>query len=591
MKLNYKRTVLVGFAFFLISAFWQAYDGTIALTLTNKFGMSQTWSGVIMALDNILALFMLPLFGTLSDKHNGKSGRRTPFIRFGTLVAAIALIALSFADNSQLKNLSDVSAINDPAALSSLYQAKADAKLKTPEGENYILSEVYSEDDFKKILTSSKIYILQDSNDSYHAVTPYSAEDMEALGITPGDTGSVSINLVGEARDLTLVYIEKNAYDALAINNKEYTSIQLDENAVSVKLADEFSPYTNYVVPARQSYAADKTAADPMPLIFFIVLLLVILIAMATFRSPAVALMPDVTMKPLRSKGNAIINLMGTAGGILVLVLGLVFGTSDVKNALMSYSFFYAVIAAVMLGALLVFLMKVKEKEWAAQMQSDSIRYGIEEEKVEEGEKRSLSKGELVSLILILASIALWYFGYNAVTSKYSVYAPNVLQKDYNTTMLIAQGFAIVAYLPAGMVASKIGRKKTILAGVLMLCAAFTAAAFMRAGSPTWLMNMMFALAGVAWATINVNSFPMVVEMCSGADVGKYTGFYYTASMAAQTVTPMLSGFLMDQMGMTVLFPYAAIFVALAFVTMSLVRHGDAKVIAKAGLEAFDNDD
>ena len=150
--------------------------------------------------------------------------------------------------------------------------------------------------------------------------------------------------------------------------------------------------------------------------------------------------------------------------------------------------------------------------------------------------------------------------------------------------MLIAQGFAIVAYLPAGMVASKIGRKKTILTGVIMLASAFGAAAFMRPGSPTIVMNVLFALAGVAWATINVNSFPMVVEMCSGSDVGKY-------SMAAQTVTPMLSGFLMDKMGMTVLFPYAAIFVALAFVTMLCVRHGDAKVIAKKGLDAFDTDD
>ena len=103
-------------------------------------------------------------------------------------------------------------------------------------------------------------------------------------------------------------------------------------------------------------------------------------------------------------------------------------------------------------------------------------------------------------------------------------------------------------------------------------------------------MNALFALAGVAWATINVNSFPMVVEMCTGADIGKYTGYYYTASMSAQIVTPMLSGFLMDQMGMTILFPYAAIFVALAFVTMFLVKHGDAKVEAKMGLEAFDND-
>ena len=113
----------------------------------------------------------------------------------------------------------------------------------------------------------------------------------------------------------------------------------------------------------------------------------------------------------------------------------------------------------------------------------------------------------------------------------------------------------------------------------------------MRAGSSVLLMNVLFALAGIGWATINVNSFPMVVEMCSGADIGKYTGFYYTASMSAQIVTPMLSGVLMDKMGMTILFPYAAIFAALAFVTMALVRHGDAKVVAKKGLEAFDTDD
>ena len=505
MKLNYKRTILVGFAFFLISAFWQAYDSTVSLLLTNKFGMSQTWSGVIMALDNILALFMLPLFGTLSDKHNGKSGRRTPFIRLGTIVAAVALVGLSFMDNMQLKNLSEVSVIDDPAALATVYDAQQDKQLMTPEGEHFVLSETLTKEQFSDIRTG-----------------------------TP--------------------------------------------------------EYSNYVVPARQAYAAQVTAAEPMPLIIFICLLLVVLIAMAIFRSPAVALMPDVTLKPLRSKANAVINLMGTAGGILVLVLGMVFGTSAVKNSLMSYTAFYGVIAAVMIGALAVFLTTVKEKEWAAQMQSDAIRYGIEEEVTDGSTKRGLNKSELTSLICILLSVALWYFGYNAVTSKYSVYAPNILQKDYNTTMLIAQGAAIVAYLPAGMIASKIGRKKTILAGVTLLTLAFGSAAFMRAGSPTWLMNIMFALAGIAWATINVNSFPMVVEMCSGADVGKYTGFYYTASMAAQTVTPMLSGYLMDNMGMTVLFPYAAVCVALAFVTMSLTRHGDAKIITKQGLEAFDND-
>ena len=514
MKLNYKRTILVGFAFFLISAFWQAYDATIALTLTNKFGMSQTWSGVVMALDNILALFLLPLFGTLSDKHKGKRGRRTPFIRFGTTIAAIALVALSFVDNMQLDLIKDISIVDDPAALEIIYDSQGDKTLQTPSGTSFVLSEKFSREEFAQIRSTD--------------------------------------------------------------DNKDVTN--QDENQ---------TPYTSYVVPARQAYAAQQTAQNPTPLILFIGVLLVLLVAMGTFRSPAVALMPDVTLKPLRSKANAIINLMGHAGGIIVLVLGMgfVFGISSTKNAMMSYTPYYTTIAAVMVGALIIFLTTVKEPQWVAQMQSDAIRYGIEETTQEEavtGEKRKLSRSEKFSLICILLSVALWYFGYNAVTSKYSVYAPNVLLMGYSETMLIAQACAIVAYLPAGMVASKIGRKKTILAGIVMLTAAFTVASFMRAGSPSWLMYIMFAMAGIAWATINVNSFPMVVEMCSGSDVGKYTGFYYTASMAAQTATPMISGFLMDQVGMTALFPYAAVFVALAFITMSLTRHGDARVVEQA---------
>ena len=512
MKLNTKRTILVGFAFFLISAFWQAYDATIPVILNNKFGMSQTWSGVIMALDNVLAVFMLPLFGTLSDKCMGnRFGKRTPFITIGTIIAAIALVGLSFVDAAQRKNISDVAKIDDPAALSVIYDTQAEKELMTPDGEKFVLEDVMSKVEFTSITSTNE------------------------NGTNPD--------------------------------------------------------YTNYVATARQAYAAQATKADPVPLVLFVVLLLVILVAMATFRSPAVALMPDVTVKPLRSKANAIINLMGTAGGILVLVLGMVFATSAVKNQMMNYTVYYCVIAGIMLTALAVFLLTVREKEWSRQMREDSVKYGIEEEQEQTGEKRGLSKGEKRSLLLILASIALWYFGYNAVTSKYSVYAGNILNMDYNTTLLLAQAAAIVAYLPAGMVASKIGRKKTIIGGVVMLTVAFALAGTMRSGSSVLVMNILFAMAGIGWATINVNSFPMVVEMCSGADIGKYTGFYYTASMSAQIVTPMLSGLLMDGFGMTVLFPYAAIFVALAFVTMIFVTHGDAKVVSKKGLDAFDLDD
>jgi len=304
-----------------------------------------------------------------------------------------------------------------------------------------------------------------------------------------------------------------------------------------------------------------------------------------------VALMPDVTMKPLRSKGNAIINLMGSAGGIIVLGLGMVFATGAAKNALMSYRGFFAIVAGLMLISLGVFVLTVREKKWAKEMREESARYGIieEDENPEKG-SRKLGSGEKRSLIFILLSIVLWFMGYNAVTSKYSVYAGKVLSRDFNMTLIIAQAAAIISYLPVGMIASRVGRKKTILAGVVMLAVAFGTASFLRAGSNALLMNAMFALAGIAWATINVNSFPMVVEMCRGGDIGRYTGYYYTASMAAQTVTPYFSGMLMDKMGMTVLFPYATVFVALAFVTMLFVRHGDSKPEARKGLEALDND-
>ena len=522
MKLNYKRTVLVGFAFFLICAFWQVYDVTIAMTLTSKFGLSQTASGVVMALDNILALFMLPLFGGISDRCKSKSGRRTPFVRTGTVLAVAFMMLLSLADNAQLKNIEAYSKVNDPATMELIYDEQADALLKTPEGVEFRLADLYTREEFAQLTTSSTT-------------------------------------------------TEKNSFG----------------REVEVNL------YTRHVVPARQACAAAVTHENPLTVVIFLGVLLMLLISMATFRTPAVALMPDVTLKPLRSKANAVINLMGNAGGIIVLALGSVLAISKVSNAYMSYTKVYAIVGGIMLTALAIFLLTVKEPKWVAEMQAESIRLGLDkaEEPSDTGAGKKLSKGEFRSLVFLLASIVLWFFGYNAVTSKYTVYAQNVLDKDATTTLLLANVAAIISYLPVGMVASKLGRKKTILSGVAMLFTAFLGGCFMTASSPSWRLTAMFILAGVAWATINVNSFPMVVEMCSGADVGKYTGYYYTASMAAQSLTPTISGIFMDKIAMTSLFPYAAIFVGLAFFTMLMVKHGDSKVTAKKGLEALDIDD
>lgn len=426
MKLNYKKVIFTGFAFFLICAFWQAYDNVIPLILTNKFGMNQTWSGVIMALDNLFALFLLPLFGALSDKTNTKFGRRTPYIFIGTICAVLVFIFLPLIDTLWL----------------------------------------------------------------------------------------------------------------------------------------------------------------------FIFALLLVLLSMSIFRSPAVALMPDVTCKPYRSKANAVINLMGTAGGMIVLVFGTIFKTSEEHKT----DFFPYILATagLMLLGLIVFLLTVREKKWAAEMIEDAEKYFPDKEEEErETVGGKLTKSQVVSLVLILASVALWYMGYNAVTSKYSLYATNVLGHDYNLTMMIAQGAAIVAYIPVGLVASKMGRKKTVLIGVALLFTAFLTAAFMRKGSSPIIMYTLFALAGIGWATINVNSFPMVVELAKSSDTGRYTGFYYTASMAAQTLTPVLSGVIMDAAGnMLPLFFYAAAMVGGSFLTMLFVRHGDSKPEKLQNkIEAFaDND-
>ena len=534
MKLNYKRTILVGFAFFLICLFWQAYDNTIPLILTNKFGMSQTWSGVIMALDNILALFLLPVFGALSDRVKTKSGRRTPFIMIGTILAAVLFVGLSITDAKQLTRVESVSPQQYESSLAVIYDADPVISVPEAEKDGLKLGEA-----IRRVFSENKKQRLQElkTRDEFLAIKMYKTDDSVA----------------------------------------ETTTVTDD--------------YTNYVVPARNAYAWQQTVKSPVTLIFFVVLLLGVLVSMGIFRSPAVALMPDVTPKPLRSKGNAIINLMGSFGGITVLVLGMIFKTGNAKNALMNYIPFFCTVAGIMVIALVIFRLTVKEPAWALDAQRIDEENERELAKAagtapEPAEKTGkLSRAERMSLIFILLSVALWYMGYNAVTSKYSVYASSVLAKDYNLTLIIAQAAAIVSYIPIGIISTKLGRKKTILAGVVMLAVAFGAAGFMRADSPTWLMNILFALAGIAWATINVNSFPMVVELASSGNVGKYTGYYYTASMAAQVVTPILSGIFLD-IRFTTLFPYATIFVALAFVTMLFVRHGDAKPqVAKDKME------
>lgn len=468
MKLNIKRTIYVGLAFFSICMFWQVYDTVIAKMLINTFGLNQFWSGVIMALDNILALVLLPLFGALSDRTKTKYGKRTPYIAIGTLVAAVLLTGVAVIDSMQ------------------------QSAMHLPD-------------------------IIRTENCS------------------------------------------------ISFQNICYTSFE-EASSVRSALAWQFSQQNIFY------------------LLVFVGVLLLVLVAMATYRTPAVSLMPDVTIKPLRSKGNAIINLMGAAGGIVALGYLTVLA-KDYQSYVLAFSF----TGILMIICLIIFLLKVKEPLFVQQMQEETKRLHLEEENIEPKKNEKMPKAMKKSMIFLLLSVVLWFMAYNAATSKFSVYAQNVLNMGFTLPLMVAQAAAIISYIPIGIIASKFGRKITILVGVILLFIAFLLGCFVTEKT-TFLMYITMSVAGIAWATINVNSYPMVVEMASNQNIGVFTGYYYTASMAAQIITPMLSGFFMDQFGsMRCLFPYCCFFSIIAFITMLFVKHGDSKPNVNKTIEIYDD--
>ena len=449
MKLNVGQTIRVGFAFLSICAFWQMYNGIVPLILSKTFHLNETITGVIMAADNVLALFLLPLFGGLSDKCKSKMGRRKPFILFGTIAAIGLMLLLPLVDNSYFENPS-----------------------------------------------------------------------------------------IGKE-------------------------------------------------------------------IFFIAILGALLVAMGTYRSPAVALMPDLTPKPLRSQGNAIINLMGAVGGVLYLGISAVLYNSKRVAGLehVDYFLLFAIVAGIMIVAMLIVMITVNEVKIGKEVKAIEDQHPEWDLTVDDGSgNATLPKDVKKSLIFLLLSVALWFIAYNALETWFTTFASvewGMALGDANLYLTIATVGAIACYIPSGFLAGKIGRKKTILIGIIDMVICFIAAfIFTLSFSGTFetgdkiFFYILLALVGAGWGFINVNSLPMVIEMCKGSDVGKFTGYYYTFSMAAQIVTPILCGALLRYVSYKIFFPYALVFMGLAFITMLFVKHGDNKNIeVKKGLEAFEDMD
>ncbi|MBU1143988.1 MAG: MFS transporter [Firmicutes bacterium] len=532
MKLDYKKTFYVGLAFFIITIFWQTYDSIITKILIDKFGLNQTWSGVVMALDNVLALFMLPLFGAISDRTNHKLGRRTPYVIIGTVVAAFAFIGLSFVDNLQTNRIEDTTII-----------------------QRYELI-VDSPDEVKELEVFWKGLTLE----------------MRLERVT-----ALADSEITQAR-----------FDSWESNVYEPMNEILANNTASTLTGIDQSYLDGYYHTYLSDLAWMVTVANPFNFVVFVGILLIALIAMSIFRSPAVSLMPDVTMKPLRSKANAIINLMGAAAGVTSLVLLTVFGLGG--RSYVNYTMAFISVGIIMLLVLVFFLWKVKEPKLVAERVALDIQHGLSEDDDDVHDMNDLPKDKKLSLYLILISVFLWFMGYNAVMTKVSDYAPKILQlPSFTLPLLVANVTAIIAFIPIGILSTKFGRRKTILAGIVLLTLCFGSVFFLTKDTG-WLMFIIFGLTGIGWATINVNSYPMVVELAKGSNVGKYTGYYYSFSMAAQILTPILSGFLMDSIHQKALFPYATFFVATAFITMFFTKHGDSKAEKKTILESFDVD-
>lgn len=413
MKLNHKRTMLVGLAFLSICAFWQFYDNEIPKILKNTFGMGETLTGFIMALDNILALFLLPFFGSLSDKVNTRFGKRMPFILAGTAFSCVLLIILA-----------------------------------------------------------------------------------------------------GES-------------------------------------------------------------SQPALLVPFIIVLLLLLIAMGTYRSPAVSLMPELTPAPLRSKANAIINLMGTVGGVYTLLMIKLFVHTPTDGSLTNYMPMALSIVAIMVVSVGILFITVPENKCMKEVEDEDMQ-DAEEAEAKATAGRKMPADVKRSMIFLLLSVFFWFCAYNAVTTAFSRYVEQVWglhNGEYADCLMVGTIAAVLAYLPIGSLSQKIGRKKMVFAGIVLMAVSYGLAVF--AVQYAFWVNILFAFVGIGWASINVNSYPMVVEMSHAGDIGKFTGLYYTFSMAAQVFTPIASGFLLEHVSYQTLFPYSTFFMIVAACTMTMVKHGD----------------
>lgn len=651
LRLDYAQTFKVGFAFAIIMIFWTAYDFVVPLLLEHAYGLSNTVRGLIMGLDNLLSLFMLPLFGKISDNAKGKLvrkwGRRTPFIVIGTIAAVILMVFVPVSTLGQQKAAMEIE---------NGYLARLD--------EDAFMEERLTDFWEKGGNYADRDYMAMNNIDKEQFLAIRYDENFTATKAFLGMLGATTYKYDGAEVALDDAVPEGLAYKLYDWNGDG--SFTYDDIRIGNENYDKFAATGMNTWISDQIYnQATNTAEGHKSIAIYMVILLLVLIAMATFRSPAVALMPDVTPKPLRSQGNAVINLCGGVGGAIAFLIYTVvlFG-----ERLENYVIIFASVAAGMLLLLAGFLAFVREKkmvdrcheickeygitdedEAAAERAEDAAAAGenvasdenvvadedVASEQPEQAEvspevlemakaktrklrspkewweaKSGSERAKFISFLLILGSIFMWFMGYNAVSSNLSVYTTKALNLDAGVASIISgisMGISAIAFIPVGYMAAKLGRRKTIMIGLAMAIVSFLLIfAFVKPDSnalvPAALFALFYLISGFGLIIINVNTLPMVVELSTDATVGQYTGYYYVATMSAQAVTPMFAGMVMDAFEDKGLFIYSAIFIALSIILMAFVKHGDSRPVGKGKkltkeekrqirLEALDNSD
>lgn len=423
-SLDMRRTLLVTLPFAGALAFWQAYDGIIPLILRDTFHLGDTLAGAVMALDNVCALFLLPFFGSISDRCHSRLGRRTPFILVGSLLAALLIPLLAVAD--QMRSLP-----------------------------------------------------------------------------------------------------------------------------------------------------------------FFFTVLCFVLVVLSSYRSPCVALMPDVTPRPIRAKADAFNSLMAAASGVVILI-SISLAVPDVEHP--NYMPVFLIISAIIILCTVLFAVFFREKKAVEKMHTESLAMGISEADMdasdEGGKEKETDAVVRRSLLGILLCVFFYFMASNAVTSAFSKYASQVWGAgggSFANFQLVATMVTLISYMPMANMSCRIGRKLTTYIGIGLMCFGGFCI-FMTPGySP--LIYVFVSISGVGMGTVATTIYPMIMEVASEKTTGRYTGYYYTASMSAQIITPILSGAVMEFIGYRYLYLYAIVCALLAALPLVMVQKGNTILLKDLDLD------